>query len=147
MTGPDQDTTHLQFRLTPGAVLRGVVTSDDGEPVAQARVMLFRRPRHPGAGERTAQVDASVTDDTGAYEIGDLPAGEYLLAVMAEPWYAVHEGPIAKRNTALDVVYPVTYFDSTTEEGSATPMVLAGAWLIWRGLKAPLAAQDVHEPA
>jgi hypothetical protein len=67
-----------------------------------------------------------MTDDTGAYEIGDLPAGEYLLAVMAEPWYAVHEGSPAKRNPALDVAYPVTYFDSTTEEGSSTPLVLAG---------------------
>jgi 5-hydroxyisourate hydrolase-like protein (transthyretin family) len=126
VTGPDQDTTHLQFKLTPGAVLRGVVTSDDGEPVSGARVMLFKRPRFPAAGERTAQVDAAITDDTGAYEIGNLAAGEYLLAVAAEPWYAVHEGAPAKRNAALDVAYPITYFDSTTEERSATPLVLAG---------------------
>ena len=32
VTGPDQDTTHLEFKLTPNAILRGVVTSDDGEP-------------------------------------------------------------------------------------------------------------------
>ncbi len=126
VTGPDQDTTHLQFKLMPGAVLYGVVTSDDGEPVAQARVMLFRRPKHPRTGERTMQVNASVTDDTGAYEMSDLAADEYLLAVVAEPWYAVHEGTVAKRNAALDVAYPVTYFDSTTEEQSATPIVLAG---------------------
>ena len=126
VAGPDQDPTHLEFKLMPGAVVRGVVTSDDGEPVADARVMLFKRPQFPGAGERTVQVDASPTDDTGAYEFSDLPAGEYLLAVAAEPWYAIHEGTPAKRNAALDVAYPVTYFDSTTEEGSATPIVLAG---------------------
>lgn len=126
VTGPDQDTTHLEFKLTPGTVLHGTVTSEDGEPVAGARVMLFKRPRFPAAGERTTQVNASVTDDTGAYEIADLPAGEYLLAVAAEPWYAVHEGAPEKRNAALDVAYPVTYFDSTTEERSATPLVFAG---------------------
>ena len=126
VTGPDQDTTHLRFKLTPGAVLRGAVTADDGEPVANARVMLFQRPKHPGDGARTSQVDATVTDDAGDYEFGSLAAGEYLLAVMAEPWYAVHEGSPAKRNPALDVAFPVTYFDSTTEEGSATPLVLAG---------------------
>ncbi len=126
VTGPDQDTTHLRFRLMPGAILRGMVTGDDGEPAANARVMLFQRPKHPGSSARIAQVDATVTDDTGSYEFGGLPAGEYLLAVMAEPWYAVHEGSAAKRNPALDVAYPVTYFDSTTEEGSATPLVLAG---------------------
>ncbi|HMG84775.1 MAG TPA: carboxypeptidase-like regulatory domain-containing protein [Terracidiphilus sp.] len=126
VTGPDQETTQLRFKLMPRAVLHGAVTGDDGEPVASARVMLFQRPKHPSDGARTMQVDATVTDDTGAYEFGDLAAGEYLLAVMAEPWYAVHEGSPAKRNPALDVAYPVTYFDSTTEEGSATPLVLAG---------------------
>ncbi len=126
VTGPDQDTSHLQFKLTPGAVLHGVVTGNAGEPVAEARVMLFKGPKHPGAGERIAQADTALTDDTGAYEFGDIAAGEYLLAVTAEPWYAVHEGSPAKRNAALDVAYPVTYFDSTTEEGSATPIVLAG---------------------
>lgn len=126
VTGPDQDTSHLQFKLTPGAVLHGVVTGNAGEPVAEARVMLFKGPKHPGAGERIAQADTALTDDTGAYEFGDIAAGEYLLAVTAEPWYAVHEGSPAKWNAALDVAYPVTYFDSTTEEGSATPIVLAG---------------------
>ena len=126
VTGPDQDTTHLEFKLTPSAVLRGEVTSDDGEPVAGARVMLFKRPRFPAAGERITQVDASVSDDTGAYEIAGLAAGEYLMAVAAEPWYAVHEGAAAKRNAALDVAYPVIYFDSTTDERSATPLILAG---------------------
>jgi len=28
----------------------------------------------------------------------------------------------------------------------STPMVMAGAWLIWRGLKTPAAA-EAHEPA
>ena len=126
VTGPDQDTSQLHFRLMPRSVVRGTVTADDGEPVAGARVLLFQRPKHPGDGPRTVQVDATVTDDTGAYEFGDLPAGEYLLAVNAEPWYAVHEGSPAKRNPALDVAYPVTYFDSTTDEASATPIALAG---------------------
>ena len=126
VTGPDQDTTHLQFKLMPGAVVRGVVTGNDGEPVASARVMLFKQPNYPAAGERIAQVDGTITDDTGAYEFSELAAGEYLLAVVAEPWYAVHEGAQAKRNAALDVAFPVTYFDSTTEEGSATPIVLVG---------------------
>jgi 5-hydroxyisourate hydrolase-like protein (transthyretin family) len=124
VTGPDQDTTHLNFRLMPNAVLYGTVTDDNGEPVANAHVLLFRRPKHPGQTEHIQQADAAQTDDTGEYEIGNLAAGEYLLAVTAEPWYAIHDA--AKRNRALDVVYPVTYFDSTTDEQAATPIELAG---------------------
>src|SRR5579863_5926998 len=78
VTGPDQDTTQLRFKLTPGAILRGVVTGDDGELVANARVMLFQKPKLSGAGARMAQVNGAMTDDAGAYEIGDLAAGEYL---------------------------------------------------------------------
>ena len=128
VTGADQDTTHLVFRLTPNAVLRGVVSGDGGDPVDGARVLLFQRPQHHDPGERTTQVDATVTDDTGAYEFSNLAAGEYLLAVVAEPWYAQHgseNGPQAtKANTELDVAYPVTYFDSTNDEAAAAPIVL-----------------------
>src|SRR6185369_2348805 len=81
VTGADQDTTHLVFRLTPNAVLRGVVSGDGGDPVDGARVLLFQRPQHHDPGERTTQVDATVTDDTGAYEFSNLASGEYLLAV------------------------------------------------------------------
>ena len=133
VTGADQDTSHLIFRLIPGAILRGVISGSGGDPVEGARVMLFKRPLHPRQGERTAQADAAITDDAGAYEFSNLTAGEYLLAVVAEPWYALHgtQGPPRPRlamspaNSELDVVYPVTYYDSSTEESGATPIVLA----------------------
>ena len=125
VTGPNLDTTHINFKLTPNAVLYGTVTDDDGDPVENARVMLFKRPKFPGAGERITQVNAATTDDTGAYEFGDIGPGEYLMAVAAEPWYAVHSSTTA-RNNALDVAFPVTYFDSTTDEQAATPVELAG---------------------
>ena len=133
VTGPDQDTGHLTFRLMPGAVLRGVVSADGGDPVEGARVMLFEQPSHHRQGARITQADTALTDDTGAYEFSNLAAGEYLLAVVAEPWYALQGEPVQPRATpatensaALDVAYPVTYFDSTTDEASATPIALAG---------------------
>jgi hypothetical protein len=132
VTGADQDTSGLKFLLTPAAILRGQVTADGGDPVEGARVMLFRRPQKPKLGERIAHVDSATTDDTGAYEFGNLTAGDYLVAVTAEPWYSMHRpaGPSAvapgdDAAAALDVSYPVTYFDSTTDEASATPTALA----------------------
>ena len=136
VTGPDQDTSSITFRLVPGAVLHGVVTTDGGDPVENARVMLFLKSHDGKPGGRVAQSESASTDDTGAYEFPNLAAGDYMLAVVAEPWYAMHrssasrprgtDGAQADPPSALDVVYPVTYFDSTTEEASATHLVLAG---------------------
>ena len=106
--------------------------------------MLFQKT-HDGKTEgRVAQPDNANTDDAGAYEFNNLAAGEYLLAVVAEPWYALHRSSSPARPqsagaagadgdagtadpaAALDVAYPVTYFDSTTEEASASRIVLSG---------------------
>jgi hypothetical protein len=130
VTGEGQDTGNLIFRLTPGAVLRGVVTADGGDPVEGARLMLFKKPQDHTPGEKIAQADSTVTDETGSYEFGNLGKGEYLLAVVAEPWYAMHRSGGGSRqaegNRALDVAYPITFFDSTTDEASASPIVLTG---------------------
>ena len=130
VTGPDQDTTHLEFQLMPGAALRGVVTDDSGDPAENASVMLFKRDSVPAHGSGTSeikQVDGAMTDDTGAYEFSNLAAGEYYVAVDTAPWYAMHppsRANGANEDTPLDVAYPVTYFDSTADEASATPIAL-----------------------
>jgi len=139
VTGPDQDTSALTFKLVPGAILHGTVTTDGGDPVENARVMLFLKSHDGKPGTHIAQADSASTDDTGAYEFNNLAAGEYQLAVVAEPWYAMHRSGDRARKlsaadsaaaadppTMLDVAYPVTYFDSTTEEASATRLTLAG---------------------
>jgi hypothetical protein len=131
VTGPDQDTTNLTFKLAPGSVIRGVVTADGGDPVESANVMLFQHQRVSTAGDRVVQIDATVTDDSGAYEFSNLAAGEYIVAVSASPWYALHAhagGIRAAANEAsspLDVAYPITFFDSTIDESSASPIVLS----------------------
>jgi hypothetical protein len=136
VTGADPGTTsfdtgNLVFKLAPDAVLSGVVTGDGGDPVDGAEVMLFKKPQghEPDAGMERDETE--MTDDTGAYEFSGLDAGEYLLAVRAQPWYAMHQfepglenAQESENETALDVAYPVTYFDSTTEEASATPIEL-----------------------
>jgi hypothetical protein len=132
VTAPDangsaQDTSHLAFRLTPNSVLYGNVTGDSGDPVAGASVLLFLKPATHDPGQRLAQAASATTDDTGAYEFGNLAAGSYLLAVKADPWYALHpRADSASSPSPLDVAYPVTYYDSTTDEDSAQPIQLAG---------------------
>jgi Carboxypeptidase regulatory-like domain len=134
VTGPDQQTDKLAFRLVPGAILHGVITTEGGDPVESARVMLFQKSGTGKPGGGLSQSGTVTTDDTGAYEFSDLAAGEYRLAVVAEPWYAMHRtlhnraqsAAAADPAAALDVAYPTTYFESTTEEASATPLALTG---------------------
>jgi Carboxypeptidase regulatory-like domain len=141
VTGPDQETSNLIFRLVPGGILHGTVITDGGDPVEGAHVLLFLKSHDGKPGVRVTHADTSNTDDTGAYEFNNLAAGQYLLAVVAEPWYALHRstGRTHQKSAsaadpegasdpaaALDVAYPVTYFDSTTDEASATRIVLAG---------------------
>ncbi|HME58350.1 MAG TPA: carboxypeptidase-like regulatory domain-containing protein [Terracidiphilus sp.] len=130
VTGEGQQTEGLILRMTPVASLHGVVTGDGGDPVENAKVLLFLKPHGHNPGARITQNAETTTDDTGAYDFGDLAPGEYFLAVVAQPWYALHHSALHQRpeadpSTALDVAYPVTYFDSTTEEASATPIILA----------------------
>ena len=134
VTGESQDTVNLEFRLMPGAVLHGVVTADGGDPAENASVILFKREADPAQSQGHSdikEVDGATTDDTGAYEFTNLAAGEYFVAVATSPWYAMHPPPgAARRNggnesSPLDVAYPVTFFDSTNDEASATPIVLA----------------------
>ena len=130
VTGVGQQTEGLIFRMTPVASLHGVVAGDSGDPVENAKVMLFLKPHNPGA--RITEAADTTTDDTGAYDFGDLAPGEYLVAVSAKPWYALQhfasrtrQRPASDPSAALDVAYPVTFFDSTMEEASATPILLA----------------------
>ena len=130
VTGEGQQTEGLILRMTPVASLHGVVTGDGGDPVENAKVLLFLKPHGHNSRARIMQKAETTTDDTGAYDFGDLAPGEYFLAVTAKPWYALHHSasrqrPVSDPSAALDVAYPVTYFDSTTDEASATSIVLA----------------------
>jgi uncharacterized surface anchored protein len=131
VTGPGQDTGKLVFKLSPAGVIYGVVTGDGGDPVEGASVMLYEKPHRHVPGEKTLMLQGVQTDDTGAYEFANLEPGDYLIAVKAKPWYAMsrNSGDSAAQETeaeaALDVAYPVTFFDSTTDDSSAATVTLA----------------------
>jgi len=131
VTGEGQDTEHIPFLLKPAAVVRGTVTDDAGEPVEHAQVILMRKSRGGGLGEHLTRSISGVTDDTGGFEFWNLVPGTYLLAVKATPWYALHRpmngasAEEASAAAALDVAYPVTFYDGTTEEDAATPITVA----------------------
>jgi hypothetical protein len=123
----------LSFRMTPGAMIHGVVLADTGDPVEDATVRLYQRNRDHGVGPRITAPTSEKTDDTGSYEFGNLAPGDYMLAVTAVPWYAQARSIKSfsidgngEADNGLDVTYPVTYYDSTTDESSASTLNLTG---------------------
>jgi len=134
VTGDGQDTEHIPFRLNPGAMIRGFVTDDAGEPLEGATVLLMRRTKSGGLGEHLVKSIQGTTDDTGLFELWDLVPGAYFLAATANPWFATHPFHSADEaandeasadEAALDVAYPVTYYPGTTDEAAAAPIQIA----------------------
>ncbi len=75
----------IDFTLTPGAVITGRVTTEDGRPVIGETVSLSS-PTTPGPednsppGAAMVRRDAAETDDRGVYRIYGLTPGKYLIS-------------------------------------------------------------------
>ncbi len=128
VTGEGQDTGNLVFRLTPSAVLRGVVTADGGDPVEGARVMLFQKPtgHEPGARDHTGRHihhrrhRRLRVRQPGQRGISAGGGGGALVCPAPQRLAAGRGESCARRGLS------VTYYDSTTDEASASPIVLTG---------------------
>jgi len=130
VVGPNSDSTHLLFRLPPAAAIAGVVTDEAGEPVREARVVLYFTGLAAGM-DMTRARGGTMTDDQGAYHFAHLAPGHYLVAVDARPWYAQRPiyqtgyAPVHPSASALDVAYPVTFYGGAADATAATPLALA----------------------
>jgi hypothetical protein len=135
VVGPDFDAGNLVFRLVPDAVIEGLVTDEDSEPVRNASIALFLRSNDTGQ-QRTQQVQNAMTDDRGHYQIGHLPPGTYFVAVTARPWFAQYTNPnepqpdpanaqqVAVERAQLDVAYPMTFYPAAEDSSGAGPITL-----------------------
>jgi hypothetical protein len=59
VTGPGQETEDLKFKIMPGSTLRGVVTTEGGEPVETPTVMLFLKPHAHRLNDRITQANSA----------------------------------------------------------------------------------------
>jgi len=133
VTGAGFNTENLVLRLTPLALLGGKVIDESGEPVRNARLILYVE-NHRGGMNRIMRAGSGSTDDQGSYEFAALAPGNYYLSVAARPWYAVHpvsssEGtsnPPPSVARSLDVAYPTTYYNGVSEADDATPIPIKG---------------------
>jgi protocatechuate 3,4-dioxygenase beta subunit len=75
----------LQLKLIPFAVIAGTVRDPEGEPVADAKVVLIGIGYQNGRRQLRATEDSATTDDLGQYRIPYVRPGSYYL--RAGPWH------------------------------------------------------------
>jgi len=97
ITGSTVATDSLVLKLIPKSSFSGTIRNDAGEPVANASVRLFRQS-HSFGDDRIAPAGTQQTDDLGHFDFASLAPADYLVAVTAQPWYAVHPQPDRSAN-------------------------------------------------
>jgi len=85
-------------------VIKGTVKTTDDEPVPEASVMVASGPSHPDV--------AALTDDGGAFELGGLQSGRYVIEVNAAG-YSPARGRVRVRDEGT------TRVGITLQEGDA----------------------------
>lgn len=134
VTGPALDSEHIVFPFTAAPRLSGTVLDSDGDPVANAQVMLFCRDTLNGFSQFTGGPRQN-TSPSGAFHFSNLEPSNCYVAVQGQPWYAQHpnlsntppEGapePIPPP-AEMDVTYPITYSGDTTDPSAAQLLQLA----------------------
>lgn len=100
VVGPGLDSEHIRFPLAPSSVVTGMVTDDWGDPIRDAKVLLFQQSMFDGS-RGLRNINQATTDDEGRYRFAHLLSGTYALAVYARPWYA--QSPMEVRGVQGDV--------------------------------------------
>jgi Carboxypeptidase regulatory-like domain len=137
--GAGKKSDEIIFRLTPSGTITGIVSDESGEPLRNARVILFAHDVGNGIPEIYNRVD-STTDDEGHYRFSHVGPGTYYVGVEAHIWYTadgvvnlhrqrIHAGlvPRPDHDDALpDLVYPITFYPRATNSSGATPIIIRG---------------------
>jgi hypothetical protein len=126
---PGQQMRDLVVRLMPQAVITGRVLDEDGEPVPQISLQLFRYEY--SRGKRQQQVsNYAMTNDLGEYRLFDLAPGRYFLAAIPSP----DDG---QEHSGTRQSYAPTYYPGTTDSSGAGLLDLRPGMQL-RGIDIPL---------
>jgi len=142
--GPGLTSENLAFQLVPDASISGTVMDEENEFVRNGEVLLFARDSASGRLELRSQ---DSLENQGHYHFGHLSPGTYLVAVSAQPWYAMDPagsqnqtqpspddettspntspaGVDSGETSPLDVTYRTTFYADAVEPESASPIQL-----------------------
>ena len=124
-----QELKDVQVRLQAAAVVRGRVTDEDGDPMAEAQIAVLRQTYIAGHS-RLEQIAADRTNDLGEYRVANLAAGNYFVSVSPPPDFktliaAQGAGGDARETPDKPATtYQTTYYPGTTDRSQAAPVQL-----------------------
>ena len=124
-----QDLNDVHLHLQAAAVIRGRVTDEDGDPMANAEVSVSRQT-FAGGHNRWEQQGSERTNDLGEYRIANLPAGNVYVSVTPPPDFKTlieAAGVATAHPSAPDkpaASYQTTYYPGTVDRSHATAIEL-----------------------
>jgi len=112
----DRQQFTADFALTRGAAIMGRVYDEFGDPIANARVAALRFVSSANARRLVPAATSGPTDDTGAFRVYGLTAGEYYLAASLNSTAAVNGSLVSADGP---VTYAPTYYPGTADIAAA----------------------------
>jgi Carboxypeptidase regulatory-like domain len=121
-----QEVKDIHILLQAAAVVRGRVTDEDGDPLANAEITVFRQT-FVGGHNRWEQAGAERTNDLGEYRIANLPAGNVYISLNPPPDFRSlieAAGAAAHDDKSASTTYQTTYYPGTPDRSQAAPVQL-----------------------
>ena len=124
-----QELKDIRIQVQAAAVVRGRVTDEDGEPLANAEVTVLRQTFVAGR-RRLEPAGADRTNDLGEYRVANLVAGNMYVSVNPPPDFKslIEAGGVggetraAGNNDKPATSYQTTYYPGTQDRSQATPI-------------------------
>lgn len=121
-----QEVKDIHIRLQAAAVVRGRVTDEDGDPLANAEVTVFRQT-FVGGHSRWEQAGSERTNDLGEYRVSSLPAGNVFISVNPPPDFRSlieASGAATHDDKRPSTTYQTEYYPGTADRSQASPVQL-----------------------
>jgi Carboxypeptidase regulatory-like domain len=128
-----QEIKDLVIHLRAAAVIQGRVTDEDGDPMPEAQVAVFRQTFVMGHSD-WEQIGAERTNDLGEYRIANLAAGSYFASVTPPPDFRSLietafnaprvDGPNNASEKAAPTAYQTIYYPDARGRAQAAPIQL-----------------------
>ena len=124
-----QHLSELTLKLTPHGVIAGRIVDEDGDPVANARVMLQSFRYVQGRKQLSNSAGWANTNDLGEYRVFGVPPGKYFLSITSS--LGMQPNAMDRSATAPpEEDYVATYYPGTIDPSSAVQLEIgAGAQL------------------